>query len=111
MPAVARAKAHNDSQLELFAFSLPRLPNHEIPDAIRPDGREALGEHLPKMVAELEAKGQLHAMLLEAEEKTEAELDSLRRHFIQQGLTPRQAQDRAWEIVRERYIYLPPEQD
>ena len=41
----------------------------------------------------------------------QAELDSLRRHFIQQGLTPRQAQDRAWEIVRERYIYLPPEQD
>ncbi len=65
----------------------------------------------PRLVAELEAKGQLHAMLLEAEEKTEAELDSLRRHFIQQGLTPRQAQDRAWEIVRERYIYLPSEQD
>ena len=65
----------------------------------------------PRLVAELEAKGQLHAMLLEAEERTEAELDSLRRHFIQQGLTPRQAQDRAWEIVRERYIYLPPEQD
>ena len=65
----------------------------------------------PRLVAELEAKGQLHALLLEAEEKTEAELDSLRRHFIQQGLTPRQAQDRAWEIVRERYIYLPPEQD
>lgn len=65
----------------------------------------------PRLVAELEAKGQLHAMLLEAEEKTEAELDSLRRHFIQQGLTPRQAHDRAWEIVRERYIYLPPEQD
>ena len=65
----------------------------------------------PRLVTELEAKGQLHAMLLEAEEKTEAELDSLRRHFIQQGLTPRQAQDRAWEIVRERYIFLAPEQD
>jgi len=65
----------------------------------------------PRLVTELEAKGQLHAMLLEAEERTEAELDSLRRHFIQQGLTPRQAHDRAWEIVRERYIYLPPEQD
>ena len=65
----------------------------------------------PRLVTELEAKGQLHTMLLEAEEKTEAELDSLRRHFIQQGLTPRQAQDRAWEIVRERYIFLTPEQD
>lgn len=66
-------------------------------------------EFLPKMVAELEAKGQLHAMVLEAEEKTVNELDSLRRHFIQQGLTPQQAQDRAWEIVRIRYIFLPPE--
>jgi len=66
-------------------------------------------EFLPKMAAELEAKGQLHTMLLEAEERTEADLDSLRRHFIQQGLTAQQAHDRAWEIVRERYIFLPPE--
>ena len=66
-------------------------------------------EFLPNMAAALEAKGQLHTMLLEAEERTEAELDSLRRHFIQQGLTAQQAHDRAWEIVRERYIFLPPE--
>jgi hypothetical protein len=68
-------------------------------------------QFLPQMTAELEATGQLQAMLLEAEEKTEAELDSLRRHFIQQGLTPQQAHDRAWEIVRERYMFLPPETD
>ena len=61
------------------------------------------------MVAELEATGRLDALLREAEEQTERELDSLRRHFIQQGLTPQQAHDRAWEIVRERYIFLPPE--
>ena len=66
-------------------------------------------EFLPKMVAELEAKGQLRAMLLEAQEQTAKELDSLRRHFLQQGLTAQQAQHRAWEIVRERYIFLPPE--
>jgi hypothetical protein len=67
-------------------------------------------EFLPKMTAELEGKGQLNALLLEAEEKTETELDSLRRHFIQQGLTPQQAHDRAWEIARERYLFLPPEE-
>lgn len=67
-------------------------------------------EHLPKMVAELEAQGRLHAMLLEAEARTEQELDSLRRHFLQLGLSPQQAHDRAWGIVRERYIYLPPEE-
>lgn len=66
-------------------------------------------EFLPKMVADLEAKGQLQPMLLEAEEKTESELDSLRRHLMRQGLTAQQAHYRAWEIVRERYIFLPPE--
>ena len=64
---------------------------------------------LPGMVTELEQKGCLREMLLEAEEKTESDLDQLRRHLIQQGLTPQQAQYRAWEIVRERYIFLPPE--
>lgn len=64
---------------------------------------------LPGMVAELEAKGQLHAMLRVAEERTEVELDSLHRHFIQQGLTPQQAHDQAWEMVRKRYIFLTPE--
>lgn len=67
-------------------------------------------EFRPKMVAELEAKGQLHEMLLAAEDQTEAELDDLRRHLMQGGLSPQAAHDRAWEIVRERYIFLPPEQ-
>jgi hypothetical protein len=61
------------------------------------------------MVAELEATGRLQEALLEAEEKTDGEVDSLRRHLIQQGLTPQQADDRAWEIVRERYVLIPPE--
>ena len=61
------------------------------------------------MVSELEAKGQLHLMLLEAEEKTEAEMDRLRRLLIQQGRTAQQAHDQAWEMVREKYIFLPPE--
>ena len=65
-------------------------------------------EFRPKMVAELEAKGRLHEMLLEAEEKTANEEDQIRRRLIQQGWTPQQAQDSAWEIVRERYIFLPP---
>ncbi len=66
-------------------------------------------EFCPRLVADLEATGHLHEMLLEAEERTERELDSLRRHLIQQGLTPQQAHDRAWEIVRERYLFLPAE--
>jgi hypothetical protein len=65
---------------------------------------------LPKLVANLEATGRLRQMLLEAEEKTDSEMHELRRHLIQQGLTAQQAHDRAWEIVRERYILLPPEE-
>jgi hypothetical protein len=61
------------------------------------------------MVAELRRKGLLIEMLREAEERTAREVDDLRRHFQEQGLTAQQAQDRAWEIVRERYIFTPPE--
>jgi len=66
-------------------------------------------EHLPKMVRELEAKGQLHQMLLEAEEKTKDAMINLTQQFRNQGLTAQQAHDRAWEMVREEYILLPPE--
>lgn len=62
------------------------------------------------MVEELEAKGQLHQMLLEAEEKTKDEMDTLMRELRQQGLTAQQAHGQAWEMVRERYILLSPEE-
>jgi hypothetical protein len=64
---------------------------------------------LPRMVAELERKGQLAQALTEAEERTVMEMEDLRRHFLQQGLTSEQAETRAWEIVRSRYVYLRPE--
>jgi hypothetical protein len=64
---------------------------------------------LPKMVAELEYRGRLEAALREAEERTVAEMNDLRLHFQQQGLTAEQAEHRAWEIVRHRYVYLQPE--
>ena len=64
---------------------------------------------LPRMVAELEKKGQLQEALREAEERTAMELDDLRRHFLQQGLNQEQAYQTAWEIIRERYVFLRPE--
>jgi hypothetical protein len=66
-------------------------------------------EHCPKMVSTLETKGQLHAMLLEAEDATKNEMIELTQSFRTQGLTAQQAHDRAWEMVRENYILLPPE--
>jgi hypothetical protein len=66
-------------------------------------------EFLPKMTAELEAKHQLHELLLEAEEQTQAEMTRLRPQLMKQGLTEQQADTQAWEMVREQYIFLPPE--
>ena len=67
-------------------------------------------EFCPKMVRELTAKGILKEMLLEAEEKTKDELSVLRRQLMNQGLTAQQAHDQAWEMTREKYILLPPEE-
>lgn len=66
-------------------------------------------QFLPKMVKELEARGKLQTMLLEAEDKTEEELSALRRRLMNQGSTAQQAHDQAWEMVREKYIFLTPE--
>ena len=67
-------------------------------------------EFLPQRVRELETKRQLQEALYEAEEKTKDEMDEAIRDFRKQGYTPQQAHDTAWEIVRERYILLPPEE-
>ena len=67
-------------------------------------------EFLPNRVRELEARSQLQKALYEAEEKTKDEMDQAMRDFRKQGYTPQQAHDTAWEIVRERYILLLPEQ-
>lgn len=66
-------------------------------------------EHCPKLVKELEAEGRLRAALLEAQERTQSDMDRLMREFRQRGLTPQQAHDQAWELVREKYILLRPE--
>ena len=61
------------------------------------------------MVEELEAKGGLHEALLEAQERTTEEMERLMKDFRAQGLTAQQAHDQAWEILREKYLLLPPE--
>ena len=63
----------------------------------------------PNMVMEFERMALLKEMLLTAEEQTEMELDQIRRKLMREGLTPQQAHDQAWEMVREHYIFLPPE--
>jgi hypothetical protein len=67
-------------------------------------------EFRPTMVKEMEAKGILPEMLLEAEEKTKDEMYDLTMGFMREGMTAQQANDRAWEMVRESYILLPAEE-
>ncbi len=39
------------------------------------------------------------------------EMEALTRQFeTEQKMTPQQAHDRAWEIIREKYILLPPDE-
>ena len=60
------------------------------------------------MVRQLTRLGRLPAELLDAQERTTDEMETLIKSFRQQGLNP-QAHDQAWELVREKYILLPPE--
>ncbi len=68
-------------------------------------------EFRPKMVREMEAKGSLTEALFDAQEMTIDEMETLTRQLeTEQQMTPQQANDRAWEMIREKYILLPPEE-
>ena len=68
-------------------------------------------EFRPQMVEELTAKGTLTEALYEAQEVTLDEMETLTRKLeTEQKLTPQQAHDQAWEMIREKYILLPAEE-
>jgi len=68
-------------------------------------------EFRPTMVKEMEAKGTLQEALFDAQETTLDEMETLCRKLeTEQKLTPQQAHDQAWEMIREKYILLPPEE-
>ena len=67
-------------------------------------------EFLPGMVTRLEGEGRLTEALWEAQETTLEEMELLTRKLErEQAMTPGQAQAAVWELVREKYILLPPE--
>ena len=67
-------------------------------------------EFCPRMVRQLETEGKLEEALFEAQETTLDEMETLTRKMErEERLTPAQAQATAWELVREKYILLPPE--
>ena len=62
------------------------------------------------MYRQLETEGKLEEALFEAQETTLDEMEVLtRRMEREQQMTPAQAQATAWELIREKYILLPPE--
>ena len=68
-------------------------------------------EFRPKMVRDLERSGRLMEALWEAQARTVDEMESLTRQLErEQRLTPQQAETQAWEMIREKYILLPPEE-
>ncbi len=68
-------------------------------------------EFRPQLVKELTAKGTLMEALYEAQEATLNEMEGLTRKLeTEQKLTPQQAHDQAWEMIREKYILLPAEE-
>ena len=68
-------------------------------------------EFRPQMMKELETKGTLMEALHEAQETTLDEMEALTRKLeTEQKLTPQQAHDQAWEMIREKYIFLPAEE-
>jgi hypothetical protein len=68
-------------------------------------------EFRPAMVKELEARGTLMETLFEAQEATLDEMETLTRELeTEQRLTPQQAHNQAWEMIREKYILLPAEE-
>lgn len=65
-------------------------------------------EFRPKMVREMETTGTLMEALFEAQERTIGEMEALTRKLeTEQKVTPQQAHDQAWEMIREKYILLP----
>ncbi|MEP6955495.1 MAG: hypothetical protein ABI883_01615 [Chthoniobacterales bacterium] len=69
-------------------------------------------EFRPAMVREMEVKGTLTEALFEAQERTIDEMETLTHELeTKQNLPPQLAHDRAWEMIREKYILLPPEEE
>ncbi|HEY9644988.1 MAG TPA: hypothetical protein V6C88_01390 [Chroococcidiopsis sp.] len=92
----------------------PSLPPIEFPPSFPPGARAALRhwhQYRPQMYADLHASGTLHEMAIAADEATAAAEDALHMAFIDQGYANPIAFEMARQAVRERYIYLPSEDD
>lgn len=90
------------------------LPPLELPPHLTSGAWRALEhwhKYRPRMYAELHASGKLHEMAIAAGEATAEETMDLHEALMRQGYASPIAFEMAREAVRERYIYLPSEED
>ena len=103
--------ASRDDQLSLFDFARSREQTN-LSDPIRTNGRTPLAGVPAEDGSGTGGEGQLMEALFEAQERTIGEMEALTRKLeTEQKLTPQQAHDRAWEMIREKYILLTPEEN
>lgn len=92
----------------------PNLPPVEFSPSFPTGARAALRhwhKYRPRMYAELHASGKLHEMAIAADEMTASETHDLHEALMRQGYASPIAFETARQTVRERYIYLPSEED
>ncbi len=65
---------------------------------------------LPEMTATLEASGELESAAAAAREQTILDMTAIEKELQKAGHSAGQANVIAWELVRERYILLEPEE-
>lgn len=91
-----------------------QLPPLDIPKSMLPGAADALRhwhEHRPMMYTQLHQQGKLFDAAIAADEATFEDLDSIHNSLIKQGWDSSTAFVEAKQIVRERYIHLPTEED
>ena len=91
-----------------------QLPPLEIPTGTIPAVADALRhwhEHRPRMYTELYSKGTLFDVVNNALDATIDDEEEICAQLVKQGVEPGTAFVTARQMVRERYIYLPTEED
>lgn len=84
-------------------MSHPSLQNQQTLNPWAQQAKKHWKEFRPKMYRELQRSGQLNQALRQAAENTVEDLINC----IHRGMK----YDQAWELVRERYLFLPSEED
>lgn len=91
-----------------------QLPPLEIPSGVLPGVADALRhwhEHRPQMYTELHSDGTLLSVAIAAYESTIEDQDAVQADLEAKGYDAPTAFTMAMQTVRERYVYLPTEED